>query len=230
MTQRHVVLAVEDVLGEAVGKRILGRVGITISQELGFKGKGYLQQKAQNLNQAAKGIDVFMLADQDSGDACPPEMIRTWIKGPRHPRFSLRFAVMEVQSWIMADQKGIAGFLSVPLSRVPVDTDALSHPKEFLVSLARRSNKRRLRAELIPRPGATSKVGPGYNLRLEEFVRLHWDIDRAGEVSRSLQRALRHLGIAFPRPAKPGSGNVQSRVGNSPSQTACPTEEYGGGA
>ena len=29
MTQRHVILAVEDVLGEAVGKRILGRVGIT---------------------------------------------------------------------------------------------------------------------------------------------------------------------------------------------------------
>lgn len=214
MTQRHVILAVEDVLSEAVGKRILATMGITISQELGFKGKQYLQQKAQNLNQAAKGLDVFMLVDQDSGDACPPEMSPTWIKGPRHPRFFLRVAVMEVESWIMADQKGIARFLSVPLSSIPVDTDALSHPKEFLVSLARRSNKRRLRAELIPSPGATSKVGPGYNLRLEEFVRLHWDIERAGKVSRSLQRTLTRLGIAFPRPPKPGSGNVHSRVKN----------------
>ena len=202
MTQRPVILAVEDVLGEAVSKRVLAAMGVTVSQELGFKGKGYLQRKAQNLNRAANGLDVFMLVDQDSGTACPPQLIRSWIRGPRHPRFFLRIAVLEVESWIMADQKGIASFLSVPPSRIPVDTDGLPHPKEFLVSLARRSNRKRLKADLIPRPGATSKVGPGYNQRLEEFVRLHWDIERASQTSNSLQRTLGRLGAAFHNPLK----------------------------
>lgn len=197
MTQGNVILAVEDVLGEAVSKRILTKMGISVSQELGFKGKSYLQQKAQNLNEAAKGFDVFMLADQDSGEECPPQTIYSWIRGPRHPRFFLRIAVMEVESWIMADQKGIARFLSLPSGRIPLDTDALSHPKEFLVSLARRSRSKRLRVDLIPRPGATSKVGPGYNQRLQEFVRLHWDIERASQVSRSLKRTLARLGANF---------------------------------
>lgn len=109
------------------------------------------------------------------------------------PSFFLRIAVMEVESWIMADRKGAANFLSIPLNRIPLDTDALLHPKEFLVSLARSSNKARLRADLVPRPGATSKVGPGYNLRLGEFVRLHWSVERASQVSNSLKRTMARL-------------------------------------
>lgn len=193
MTQRNAILAVEDVLGEAVSTRILASQGIAVSQRLGLKGKGYLQQKAQSLNQTARGFAVFMLADQDSPDPCPPQLIRSWIKGPRHPHLFLRIAVMEVESWIMADRSGIASFLSIPLSRIPVDTDVLLHPKEFLVSLARSGSKKRLRAELVPKPGATSKVGPGYNVRLGEFVRLYWDVERASQTSNSLKRTLARL-------------------------------------
>lgn len=193
MTQRNAILAVEDVLGEAVSTRILASQGIAVSQRLGLKGKGYLQHKAQSLNQTARGFAVFMLADQDSPDPCPPQLIRSWIKGPRHPHFFLRIAVMEVESWIMADRQGMANFLSIPLSRIPVDTDVLLHPKEFLVSLARSGSKKRLRAELVPKPGATSKVGPGYNVRLGEFVRLHWDVERASQTSNSLKRTLARL-------------------------------------
>lgn len=192
MTQRNVILAVEDVLGEAVSTRILASQGIAVSQQLGLKGKGYLQQKAQSLNQTARGFAVFMLADQDSPDPCPPQLIRSWIKGPRNPHFFLRIAVMEVESWIMADRTGIASFLSVPLNRVPLDTDALTHPKEFLVSLARMSHRTRLRADLVPKPGATRKVGPGYNVRLGEFVRMHWDVERASQTSNTLKRTLGH--------------------------------------
>ena len=168
MTQRSIILAVEDVLGEAVSVRILANLGIAVTQRLGLKGKGYLREKAQSLNQTARGFAVFMLTDRDSPNPCPPQLVRSWIKGPRHPHFFLRVAVMEVESWMMADREGMAGFLSVPLNRIPLDTDALTHPKEFLVSLARSSNKARLRADLVPKPGATSKVGPGYNPRLGE--------------------------------------------------------------
>ena len=47
MTQRNAILAVEDVLGEAVSTRILASQGIAVSQRLGLKGKGYLQHKAR---------------------------------------------------------------------------------------------------------------------------------------------------------------------------------------
>ena len=54
MTQRSIILAVEDVLGEAVSVRILANLGIAVTQRLGLKGKGYLQRKAQSLNQTVK--------------------------------------------------------------------------------------------------------------------------------------------------------------------------------
>ena len=199
MTQGNVILAIEDSLGEAVSMRILASLGIAVSQRLGMKGKEYLRQKAQNLNRTAQGFAVFMLVDQDAADQCPPQLIGSWVKGPLHPSFFLRVAAMEVESWILADQKGIASLLSIPLSRIPVDTDALPHPKEFLVSLARRSKRTRLRADLVPKPGATSKVGPAYNLRLGEFVHQHWNIERASQVSNSLRRTLTRLAHHFQR-------------------------------
>ena len=193
MNGKRAVLAVEDALGEAVSRRILTSLGITVSQRLGLKGKNYLRSKARSLNQAAKGFAVFMLTDQDSPDPCPPQLIQSWLRVTPQPRFFLRIAVMEVESWIMADRRGIAHFLSIPLSRIPTDTDAIPKPKEFLVSLARLSKKTQLRADIVPNPGATSKVGPGYNNRIGEFVRTHWNIQRASAVSNSLKRTLTRL-------------------------------------
>ena len=193
MSEKRAVLAVEDILGEAVSTRILTSLDITVSQRLGLKGKNYLRSKARSLNQAARGFAVFMLTDQDSPEPCPPQLIQAWLRETPHPRFFLRIAVMEVESWIMADRRGIAHFLSIPLTRIPTDTDAIPKPKEFLVSLARLSKKTQLRTDIVPKPGATSKVGPGYNSRIGEFVRTHWNIERASTVSNSLKRTLARL-------------------------------------
>ena len=193
MSGRSIILAVEDKLSEAVSTKILEGSGINISQRLGLRGKGYLQSKALSLNQTSRGFPVFMLIDQDAPSQCPPQLIQTWIKGPRNAKFFLRVAVMEVESWVMADRRGFADFLSIPLNRIPEDTDAILQPKEFLVSLARLSRKTRLRQEIIPLPGATSQVGPGYNSRLGEFVHSHWSVNRAASVSVSLQRTLAQL-------------------------------------
>ena len=193
MSEKRAILAVEDILGEAVSTRILTSLGIVVSLRLGLKGKDYLRGKANSLNQTAKGFAVFMLTDQDSPNQCPPQLIQSWLRGTLHPHFFLRIAVMEVESWIMADRRGIAKFLSIPLSRIPADTDVITHPKEFLVSLARLSKKTQVRADIVPKPGATSKVGPGYNSRIGEFVRTHWNIQRASAVSNSLKRTLARL-------------------------------------
>lgn len=193
MRGRSIILVVEDRLSEAVSTKILTGLGIEISQSLGLRGKGYLQRKAQNLNQTAIGFPVFMLTDQDSPSQCPPQLIQAWIKGERHAQFFLRVAVMEIESWIMADRRGFADFLSIPLNRIPADTDGIRQPKEFLLSLARLSKKAGLRQEILPPLGATSRVGPGYNSRLGEFVYSRWNVNLAASVSVSLRRTLARL-------------------------------------
>ena len=167
MRLKHVILAVEDELGEAVSTQIL--------------------------NRSANGAAIFMLTDLDSPQNCPPRLIQSWIKGTLNPQFFFRVAVMEVESWVMADRDGTANFLSTPVNRIPRNTDEIPNPKEFLVSLARRSQKRAVREALIPAQGATLPVGNEYNAFLSEFVKDHWNLERAATASPSLKRTLDRL-------------------------------------
>jgi hypothetical protein len=193
MTDRNVILAVEDQLSEIVTIRILNHFGIGIIQTLGLKGNNYLKDKTLNLNRTAKKLPVSMLNDLDSQKQCPPDLINSWLTEKQNPYFFFRIAVMEVESWVMADRKGFADFLSIPVNRIPQDTDSIEQPKEFLISLARLSRKKRLREDLIPAAGATSKVGPSYNPCLGEFMRTKWDIEAAFAVSGSLLRIIKRL-------------------------------------
>ena len=193
MMLNSVILAVEDELGEAISTKILNSFDIEIRIVLSEGGNAYLRQKAPELNRSASGMDIFLLTDLDSPDNCPPDLIHSWIRASLNPRFFFRVAVVEVESWLMADRTGVANFLSIPVNRIPLNTDHIPNPKEFLVSLARRSKKRRLRDELVPGPGAKIPVGYGYNTRLSEFVRDHWDLERAASVSPSLKRTVDRL-------------------------------------
>jgi hypothetical protein len=193
MILNSVILAVEDELGEAISTKILNSFGIEIRIVLREGGNAYLRQKAPELNRSANGVDIFLLTDLDSPEDCPPGLIHSWIKGPLNPKFLFRVAVMEIESWLMADRAGFANFLSIPIHRIPSPTDDILKPKEYLVSLARRSKKRRLRDELVPEPGAKIPVGYGYNTRLMEFIREHWNLERAATISPSLKRTLDRL-------------------------------------
>ena len=190
MNLNNVILAIEDRLSDAVATKILEKFGIEIVERIGFQGKSHLERKTPEFNRAANGITVFMLTDLDLPRECPPGLIRSWIKGPLNPKFFFRVAVMEVESWVMADRIGFADFLSVPLHRIPSPTDNILNPKEFLLSLARRSKRKTVREALVPAQGATLSVGSEYNTLLSEFVREHWDLERAAVVSPSLKRTL----------------------------------------
>lgn len=72
-------------------------------------------------------------------------------------------------------------------------TDDILNPKEFLLSLARRSKKKSVREALVPAQGATLSVGNEYNTLLSEFVREHWNLERAATASPSLKRTLDRL-------------------------------------
>lgn len=104
---------------------------------------------------------------------------------------------MEIESWVMADREAFATFLAIPLHRVPTNTDAVLQPKEFIVSMARKSKRRDIREDLVPARGATSTVGPGFNARVITFVTTDWDGERAAPASPSLQRSIERLRVAF---------------------------------
>lgn len=193
MRLNSVILAIEDELSEVISTKILKNFGVEITTIIRDNGNVYLRQKAPELNRSAKGIDIFLLTDLNSSEHCPVELINAWIKGPLNPRLLFRVAIMEIESWVMADRDGFANFLSIPVNRIPSNTDDIPDPKEFLVSLARSSRKRKLQDELVPKPGARIPIGYGYNTRLSEFVRDYWDLERAATVSPSLKRTLDRL-------------------------------------
>ncbi len=194
MNLNNVTLVVEDVLGEVVSTKILKHFGIDIERKVMYEGKSYLQQKARNFNRTAhEGCGIFMLTDLDSPNICPSTLIRSWIRGPLNPRFLFRVAVMEIESWIMADRQALSEFLSIPIHRVPLNTDNIPNPKEFLVSLARRCKQRTVREALVPARGANRVVGPRYNALLSDFVHNQWDLERAASVSPSLKRTVNRI-------------------------------------
>lgn len=195
MGLNNVILVVEDRLSEAVSTKILQHFDIEIVQRIIYEGNSYLQRKAQSYNQAAyQECGVFMLTDLDSPEICPPVLIQSWVKGRLNPWFFLRVAVIEIESWIMADRQAVSEFLAIPANRIPPNTDKITSPKEFLVSLARRSRNTRLREALVPAQNdRTAKTGNEYNPRLSQFVREHWDLERAATISPSLRRTMDRL-------------------------------------
>ena len=193
MSISNVILAIEDELSEAISTQILKQFDIKIQYTIRGKGNVSLRQKAPELNRSANAVDIFLLTDLDSPQNCPPRLIQSWVKGALNPRFFFRIAVMEVESWVMADRIGFATFLSIPMHRIPSPTDDIPDPKQFLISLARKSKKKRLREELVPTSGSDIPIGSGYNIRLSEFVQDHWNLERAATVSPSLKRTLDRL-------------------------------------
>lgn len=193
------IAAVEDVLSEAVVRRIaaLVRPDLAISGVLRRNGKGYIRSRVRSLNLTANSIPVLVLVDLDRPVPCPADLIESWLPSPRAPRLLFRVAVMEIESWVMADRVAFAELLSVPLHRVPSNPDEILQPKEHIVSIARRSKRKAIRQDLVPLPGDTRSVGPGFNARLTAFVADTWDPNAAATVSPSLRRTLERLRIAF---------------------------------
>jgi hypothetical protein len=193
MIRDTVRLAVEDLLSEAVAKAALTRLNMSASQTIGLRGNAYLRSKVSALNKTARAFPVLLLTDLDSPSSCPPELIRGWISVPREEALIFRVAVVEVESWVMADHAAFAELLGIRRDRVPREPDRVPDPKQRLVALAKSSRKRRVREDIVPPRGSTAPVGPGYNPRVGEFVRTEWDPLRAAQRSPSLRRALSAL-------------------------------------
>ena len=187
MTPVSLNLAVEDPLSEAVLRKIVTVSGRNyhIAQSYGKTGYGYLKKNIRAFNQAARIVPFLVLTDLDQYE-CPAILIQDWLSVPKHPNLLLRVAVKEVEAWLLADRHGFAKFAGVSDSTIPRDSEALNDPKRSLLRLMRKSRKRAIRDDILPKPDSTATQGRNYNGRLISFVNDFWDIRSARKRSASL--------------------------------------------
>lgn len=177
---------------EAIAKRLCGLSGHSIQASYVKGGKGMLDKRLAAYNAAAQHGNWLILRDLDRDDACPPALARRLLPEPA-PGMRFRVAVRAVEAWLLADRRAIATYLSVSESLIEPDPEELPDPKAAMVSLARRSRSRRVRDDMVPPPGLTSRVGPAYTARLIEFANTRWKPERAANGAESLARCLRCL-------------------------------------
>ncbi|MEP0762577.1 MAG: hypothetical protein HRF48_07545 [Chloroflexota bacterium] len=189
-------LLVEGLTDKVVVQRILGLVGLPCGRTFGEKGKDYLLSVLPDYNQAARFSPWVAVVDLDQAPECAPSLAQQYL--PR-PSAGMRFrvAVHAVEAWLLADIDALAEFLVVPRTRFPSFPDAEPDPKATLVNLARRSRRRDIREDMVPRPGSGAKVGPAYTARLIEYVTAagsaQWRPEVAAQRSDSLHRCIAAL-------------------------------------
>ena len=142
--------AVEGIVDRAVLERLAADFRFCIGSFHGLKGKQYLKQRTPAFNSAARFSPWLVLVDLDSYQ-CAPVLRAEWLSASSELMI-FRVAVRAIEAWLMADVETLSNFLHVRGSLVPSDPDGLSHPKESLVNLARRSP----RAEIRKRHGSAT--------------------------------------------------------------------------
>jgi hypothetical protein len=184
--------AVEGDLDEAVVRRVVLQQGGQLSTVYGKSGKSDLKRRVQGYNNAARFAPWVVLVDLDHDAECAPPLRAQWLPAPANT-MCFRVAVREVEAWLLADGETLAHFLGVPIRLIPGDPEGLDDPKGAMVELARRSRRRAIRYDMVPRPASRRSVGPAYNSRLIEYVEdisAGWRPDVAAGVSESLARCM----------------------------------------
>jgi hypothetical protein len=190
-----ITVAVEGVLDEAVVQILLKHLGARIGRVYGRQGKPHLERSLGGYNEAARLGPWLVLLDLDSDADCAP-ILRAKLLATESPMMLLRIAVPEIESWLLADRERFARFTGVALSVVPRMPEAEANPKRSVVDLARRSRRRDIRADLVPRTGSGRSEGPGYTSRMIEFVldrENGWRPEVAEENADSLRRCVAAL-------------------------------------
>lgn len=189
MSTIPVTVAVEGTTDVAVAQRLLRWVGLEAGQVFVAQGKARLDARLGGYNNAARFAAWFVLRDLDHDAACPPQLLEQLLPAPA-ARMCCRIPVRAVEAWLLADREAMARFLEVGPELIPAEVEALPDPKRALVDLARRSRRRSLRGDMLPRKGTTANVGPLYSVRIIEYASTVWRPEEAAGRCMSLRRCL----------------------------------------
>ena len=181
--------AVEGIVDEAVAEKLIAHIGGEIGIVYGREGKPNLRQRIGGFNNAARRTPWFVLVDLDNEVDCAPSLCKAWLPDPA-PYLCFPIAIHEVEAWLMADAETLAGHLSVSPSLISRTPESIEHPKDEMVNLGRRSRRRDVREDMVPRQNSRRRVGPAYASRLIEYVKNKWRPEVAANHSDSLRRAI----------------------------------------
>jgi hypothetical protein len=188
----YISAAVEGAVDEAVVKKLIAFVGANPGDVYGKRGKDHLREKIRGYNNAARYSPWLVLVDLDTDADCAPPLRNAWLPA-QSPLLCFRVAVREVEAWLFSDREQLGRCLSVRQNQIPQDSEAVAHPKIEMVNIARRSRRKDIVADMVPRPEGGRKVGSAYASRLVEFVVSAWRPDVAAARSDSLRRAIECL-------------------------------------
>lgn len=185
-------IATEDILTEeAITKIIASQNKFNIRLRLGKQGCGYLTSNLSKFNTLANSHYVLVVLDLDSRNNAIE--YRRSIEGQirnKNEKFKLVIPVREIESWLLADREGMSDFLSISKDKIDRDPELLLDPKEKIINLAKQSRNNDIKRGIPPKHGAAAKVGLSYNTLLSSFIRDHWNIARAIELSASLRETI----------------------------------------
>lgn len=186
-----IVLVVEDILSEALMRRMLRHFPgkFQLRATLGKEGFGFIQKNMPAFNQAAATTGFVVLTDLDN-QISPQALLQSWFSEPLHSNLIFQVAIREAEAWVFAHREALAEYLEVPIDAIPSDSETVVDPKKFVIELARESDSEEIREAIVPGPGRRRKVGPDYNGCLLRFVYRKWEPEEARKRSKSLHRAL----------------------------------------
>lgn len=185
--------AVEGDTDVPVIQRLLALFEMQLGDVFGLNGKDRLDASIRAYNNTARFSPWLVLRDLNADAPCPSELLRVLLPRPA-PLMCMRLAVRASEAWLIADRHRMSDYLSVPLSRIPDNPDSSVNPEQLLVDLARRSRRSAVRDDMVPYPGTSARVGPGYTARVIEFAVSRWRPRVAAECSWSLARSIAAVG------------------------------------
>lgn len=195
MIINRLIVITEDELSGAIIHKALAHCHckIPVDRTIITHGNTKLLKDFNKYKSASRVYPHLVLTDLDNFK-CVIDFLNYWKLSniPNDLIFSI--AVREVESWLLADKKGLSSYLKTDSSKFPLHPELEKDPKRTLVNLARKSRIHRIAQGMVPEYKSSAPIGPLYNLYLIEFVNHHWDIDTAQLHSQSLRRFIRKMG------------------------------------
>lgn len=184
----EVELLVEGYTDEIFVRRCFDSLGILVGTVYGKQGIFYVIEKAEAFSVRGDYSPILILADfADMKIDCVVDA-RNKLSTKIPEQASVRLAIMEIESWLIASRQELARYLGVSIGKISSNPDIIADPKQALINLARESRYPRIRKMFVPRHGVSSVVGPGYVDGFTEFMSIHWNIDEAMKYSPSFVR------------------------------------------
>lgn len=189
----HIVT--EGILEIPVAKRLIGFCGHTLGTIYPLRGAENVKNKAIKFTSlTSEDTAVLVLTDfMDSKCNCIIDAINLYMRNNSRnctTNFLLRFAVNELESWLLADHTNFSRLLGVSQGSLTPEPDRIADPKKYIANLVYNLSRMRYKSDLITKRGRQGRL---YIDKMTEFAENKWNISRAKERSPSLARCLKRL-------------------------------------